>query len=316
MPGPLTQLFCLLQSEEIYFFGRSAKNWPIGQGPRERSKALSAVVWRTRADVFPGPGRSHAGAGPDFGVNMMEQVEQLLKEIPPITRTYMIAAFATTTACSLELVSPYRLYYSSTLIFQKLELWRLATNFCFFGQNFTLDFLFHMFFLVRYSRALEENSFRGRTADFFYFLLFGATLMSLLAPLFSLQFLGSSLTFMMVYLWGRRNPAAQMNFLGIWPFTGPYLPWLLFSFSLVLGGNFKVDFLGIIVGHLYYFLEDVYPRLIHSRYRLLETPALIERMFASDDRGDFLLEDEDEDENAADGEDGLDADAPGGFRVE
>ena len=37
-----------------------------------------------------------------------------------------------------------------------------------------LDFLFHMFFLARYCRLLEEGSFRGRTADFFYMLVFGA----------------------------------------------------------------------------------------------------------------------------------------------
>ncbi|XP_020254185.1 uncharacterized protein LOC109831263 [Asparagus officinalis] len=31
-----------------------------------------------------------------------------------------------------------------------------------------LDFLFHMFFLARYCKLLEENSFRGWTADFLY----------------------------------------------------------------------------------------------------------------------------------------------------
>jgi Derlin-2/3 len=31
-----------------------------------------------------------------------------------------------------------------------------------------------MFFLARYCRLLEEGSFRGRTADFFYMLVFGA----------------------------------------------------------------------------------------------------------------------------------------------
>lgn len=31
-------------------------------------------------------------------------------------------------------------------------------------------------------------------------------------------FLGSSLTFMLVYLWGRRNPAVGMNFLGLFYF--------------------------------------------------------------------------------------------------
>ena len=53
------------------------------------------------------------------------------------------------------------------------QVWRLFTNFFFFGP-IGLDFLFHMFFLVRYCRLLEEGSFRGRTADFVAMLLFGA----------------------------------------------------------------------------------------------------------------------------------------------
>ena len=55
-----------------------------------------------------------------------------------------------------------------------------------------------MFFLCRYCKLLEETSFRGRTADFFFMLLFGGGLLTLAAPFVNIQFLGSSLTFMMV----------------------------------------------------------------------------------------------------------------------
>lgn len=202
----------------------------------------------------------------------------------------------TTAACALDLVSPFSLYFSATLIFQKYQFWRLFTNFFFFGGSFSLDFLFHMFFLVRYSKNLEENAFRGKTADFFYFILFGATLMLILAPLMKLNFLGSSLTFMMVYLWGRRNPYNRMNFLGIFPFTAPYLPWVLLSFSVLLGNNGTVDILGIVVGHLYYFLEDVYPRMIQSRYRILKTPQILEHLFSTEEEHDLFPEDDENNE--------------------
>ena len=227
----------------------------------------------------------------------LDQLQQWILEIPPITRTYMIGAFLTTAACALDLVSPFSLYFSPTLIFLKFQFWRLITNFFFFGGSFSLDFLFHMFFLVRYSKQLEENAFRGKTADFFYFILYGSTMMSILAPFMSLYFLGSSLTFMMVYLWGRRNPYSRMNFLGLFPFTAPYLPWVLLSFSVVLGNNGTVDILGIFVGHLYYFLEDVYPRMINSRYRVLKTPQFLEHLFASDDTMDGIIPDDDDDDD-------------------
>jgi len=165
------------------------------------------------------------------------------------------------------------------LIFYKFQVWRLLTNFFFFGARFSLDFLFHMFFLVRYSRSLEEGSFRGRTADFFYMIFLGATIMTIVAPFVNLHFLGSSLAFMMVYLWGRRNPNAHMHFLGLFSFTAPYLPWVLLTFSALLGNDVIVDIIGIAVGHFYYFMEDVYPRMIPNRTRLLKTPRFLENFF-------------------------------------
>ena len=55
-----------------------------------------------------------------------------------------------------------------------------------------------MFFLVKYSKSLEEGSFRSRPADFLWMLLFGAGVLIGAAPWVNIQFLGSSLTFMMV----------------------------------------------------------------------------------------------------------------------
>jgi len=62
---------------------------------------------------------------------------------------------------------------------------------------------------------LEEGSFFNRPADFFYMLLFGGTLMMSIAPFVHIDFLGFSLTFMMVYVWARRNENSRMNFFGI-----------------------------------------------------------------------------------------------------
>ena len=175
-------------------------------------------------------------------------------EIPVVSRVYLTASFVTTAACALDLVSPFSLYYNFGLIFHKGQVWRLGTNFFFFGM-FSLDFLFHMYFLVRYCRLLEEGEFRGRTADFVAMLGFGAAAMLLAAPLLSVHFLGSSLAFMMVYVWGRRNEAVRMSFLGLFPFSAPYLPWVLLAFSMLLGNPATTDLVGIAVGHTYFYLE-------------------------------------------------------------
>ncbi|KAH9796407.1 Derlin-2.2 [Citrus sinensis] len=120
-----------------------------------------------------------------------------------------------------------------------------------------------MFFLARYCKLLEENSFRGRTADFLYMLLFGATfltgtvLIGGMIPYLSesfakIIFLSNSLTLMMVLL----------------------------GFSVFVGASAWVDLLGMIAGHAYYFLEDVYPRM--TGRRPLKTPSFIKALFADE----------------------------------
>ncbi len=66
----------------------------------------------------------------------------------------------------------------------------------------------------------------------------------------------------------------RMNFFGLLNFQAPYLPWVLFAFSLLLGNSVIVDLMGIVVGHIYYFLEDVFPHQ-HGGFRLLKTPRFL-----------------------------------------
>ena len=116
-----------------------------------------------------------------------------------------------------------------------------------------------------YSRLLEEGDFRGKTADFVLMLAFGIASMTLVACYTGVQFLGSALTFMMVYVWGRRNEDVKMSILGFFTFHAPYLPWVLLTFSVLIGNAVTMDLIGIVVGHTYFFLEYVYPVLAEVR---------------------------------------------------
>ena len=159
----------------------------------------------------------------------MGDLLQWYYDIPVVSRVYLTAAVATTTACFLDLVSPLTLYYNYDLIVGKGQYWRLLSSFLFFG-SFSLDFLFHMYFVIRYCRLLEEGPFRGRKVDFVWMMLVGAALMLLSSVAMSsftkIKFLGHPLAIMMVYVWARgpENLHVRMSLLGIFPFSAPYLP--------------------------------------------------------------------------------------------
>uniref|UniRef100_A0A8C9EMV3 Derlin n=1 Tax=Pavo cristatus TaxID=9049 RepID=A0A8C9EMV3_PAVCR len=94
----------------------------------------------------------------------------------------------------------------------------------------------------------------------------------------SLFFLGQAFTIMLVYVWSRRNPYIRMNFFGLLNFQAPFLPWVLMGFSLLLGNSIIIDLLGIAVGHIYYFLEDVFPNQPGGK-KLLLTPSFLKMVF-------------------------------------
>ncbi|KAK3856693.1 hypothetical protein Pcinc_019312 [Petrolisthes cinctipes] len=198
-------------------------------------------------------------------------------QLPLVTRAYTTACVITTILVQLDIVSPFQLYFNPILIFRHYQLWRLLTTFLFFGPiGFT--FLFNMIFTYRYCRMLEEGSFRGRTADFVLMMIFGGTCMLICAMFCSLLFLGQAFTIMLVYVWARRNPFVRMNFFGLLNFQAPYLPWVLLGFSVLLGNSILVDLVGIAVGHVYYFLEDVFPAR-SGGIRILKTPQFLVQLF-------------------------------------
>ncbi|KAL5334779.1 Der1-like family-domain-containing protein [Aspergillus crustosus] len=197
-------------------------------------------------------------------------LEQWFYEMPPVTRYWTAATVATSVLIHCHILEPLQLFYSFRAVYVKSQYWRLITTFLYFGP-LNLDLLFHVFFLQRYSRLLEESS--GRSPAHFAWLLFYAMVsLLIISPFLSLPFLGTALSSSLVYIWSRRNPETRLSFLGVLVFTAPYLPWVLMAFSLVVHGVIpKDEICGVVVGHIWYFFNDVYPSL-HGGHRPFDPP--------------------------------------------
>ncbi|XP_073917154.1 derlin-3 isoform X3 [Castor canadensis] len=68
------------------------------------------------------------------------------QQVPAVTRAYTAACVLTTAAVQLELLSPFQLYFNPHLVFRKFQVWRLVTNFLFFGP-LGFSFFFNMLFV-------------------------------------------------------------------------------------------------------------------------------------------------------------------------
>lgn len=69
-------------------------------------------------------------------------------------------------------------------------------------------------------------------------------------------------------------------------FKARYLPWALFGMKVLLGGSGLKELLGILVGHLYYFVMMKYPA--DQGVTLLQTPQIFYKYFPNNQQATYV----------------------------
>jgi Derlin-2/3 len=85
-----------------------------------------------------------------------------------------------------------------------------------------------------------------------------------------LPLLGPALIVMLIYYWSKITPNVTMTFLLGIQFKSQWFPWVLVAFTVLTGGDPRMELMGIAAGHIYFFLNDMYPR-VYGR-TLISTP--------------------------------------------
>lgn len=81
-----------------------------------------------------------------------------------------------------------------------------------------------------------------------------------------------------LYVWCQLNKDTIVNFWFGTRFKAMYLPWVLLAFNMVISGGGLMELVGILVGHLYFFLMFKYPQELGGPV-LLQTPAILKQWF-------------------------------------
>ncbi|KAI7731620.1 hypothetical protein M8C21_019688 [Ambrosia artemisiifolia] len=97
-------------------------------------------------------------------------------------------------------------------------------------------------------------------------------------PFFESYFLGVSLVFMLLYVWSREFPNANINIYGLVQLKAFYLPWAMLAMDVIFGSPIGPDLCGIIAGHMYYFLTVLHP-LAGGKF-ILQTPKWVHKIVA------------------------------------
>lgn len=128
------------------------------------------------------------------------------------------------------------------------------------------------------NKLTEFINMHNATLEYLWMLIVVSITLLVISTRFQLLgFLGPMLSNSITYVWARRNPGVNLSFLGAFVFSAPYLPWVMLLCSAVTssgGGRGQVmsELIAIAIGHVYFFLEDVYPRLYNDGKRVLTPP--------------------------------------------
>lgn len=101
----------------------------------------------------------------------------------------------------------------------------------------------------------------------------------------------------MVYIWSKANHKQIVNLFGFIMIRAGYLPYFFFFWSLLLRGSLFFDVLGLMIGHVFYYLYFVVPKLPFTRGKnVLEAPKFVKHLIGFlqlDSKRELILEDGD-----------------------
>lgn len=186
--------------------------------------------------------------------------------MPLVTRVWCTAIFVCGGLDYFGFVSNYKFLFNASKVWDLShhELWRLVTTFTYFGP-LSFNLFLYIYLISRYSTYLEESfAPRRRAANYAWLLFLACSMLIALASFFvHLTHLGPYLNICIVYVWARRHPDVRVPFMGLFVFSAPYLPWALAIYGLVVSeqSDFIGELIGIAVGHVIFFFEDIYPTI-------------------------------------------------------
>lgn len=206
-----------------------------------------------------------------------------LRSIPPVTRWWFSGSAVVTVCCGVGLVDPRLVVLDWERVRRGLEVWRVLAPFFLLGP-LGINVVFDLLFIYRYCSMLEQSSFRGRTADFLWmFVCLGGALLLAARFVVPMAALGPALLSAVIHVWSRHFPNMRVTLFFV-TVPAAYLSFALLAMHLLMGGGINYAGLaGVVCGHLYYFLDSVYPLMPGNQGRkLIRTPHMVQRMFPHD----------------------------------
>lgn len=216
---------------------------------------------------------------------MSSEFGEWYKSVPIFTRAWLTGTVFFTLLGRFGFVNPLNL----VLLYEpitRFQIWRLVTSVLYYPLTPQTGFhyLINLYFLYNYSRRLEEGNYQGKPADYAFLLLFNWICSVVFGLIAEMPLLMDPMVLSVLYIWCQLNKDVIVSFWFGTRFKAIFLPWVLLAFNLVISGGGLMELVGILIGHLYFFLAFKYPQELGGP-ALLTTPAFLKQWFPEETGG-------------------------------
>ncbi|OWF51050.1 derlin-1-like [Mizuhopecten yessoensis] len=200
--------------------------------------------------------------------------------IPFLTKYWFTGSVVVPILARFGILNPMWLFLHFESVVYKFQFWRPLTSVLFYpisgGNGF--HYLINLYFLYSYSTRLETGIFDGKPAEYLFMLLFNWLSLVIIGLIGEIFLLMDPMVLSVLYVWCQLNKDTVVQFWFGTQFKAMYLPWVLLAFNMILGQGGISELLGILVGHLYFFLMFKYPQDFGGA-RFLTVPSILFKYF-------------------------------------
>jgi len=196
------------------------------------------------------------------------------RNIPMMTKYWFTGSVALPLVGKLGLVSAMSMILDFHSFIYRFQIWRPITALFYFPlvPQTGFQFLMNLYFLYSYSTRLETGVFDGKPADYLFMLIFNWICLVIIGLLASIPLLMNPMVLSVLYVWCQFNKDQVVQFWFGTQFKAMYLPWVLLAFNVIVSGGGWYEFIGIVVGHIYFYVMYKYPQDFGGR-QFIQTPA-------------------------------------------
>jgi Derlin-2/3 len=192
---------------------------------------------------------------------------QLFSQAPPLSRTWVSLSMLTAILLSSGKLDVRLITFDPVAILYRGEWWRLFSSLFYMGDSLkSITFYMQLKNLLDTVKVLELVKYRWDPKELVSYIGWNTILLAIISHILpanpSMLFLSTPMVMSLLYIYARSCGVQPMPWLMFFSIRAGWLPFAQMLQDYLQVGDVTPNLMGVLAGHIYYYLKEVMPRLL------------------------------------------------------